>query len=296
MSKSIQKKNLKTNKIMTNDFQQIEAPSQLQNNENSEKRPSTISTYAEKVAAVYLGREKIRKKYCIKSNSDNINQIESAQFVQKFKKGSTGTWKGTFKEKGWEKVLDDKREIIENPVEDDKPERAKKHVDRKHIYFLKKKEGKDKDAVIALYGNEKIVKGYCENCKVRAFIIDGMFSCCGEKTNIEPKKFRRETDARFKRDRPSKKGREAILKAQFNRCIYCNVEFGTYRFKKGKPVKILIHWDHFMPFAYGANNKTSNFVAACHVCNGIKSSHVFNSLDEAKVELAAKRQEKGYDF
>ena len=43
-----------------------------------------------------------------------------------------------------------------------------------------------------------------------------------------------------------------------------------------------------MPYAYSLNNLSANFGAACHICNGWKSDHVFQSLDEARVYLSGK--------
>lgn len=43
-----------------------------------------------------------------------------------------------------------------------------------------------------------------------------------------------------------------------------------------------------------ACNSTPNFVAACHVCNGIKSDKLFQTLDEARVFIQLAREAKGY--
>jgi 5-methylcytosine-specific restriction endonuclease McrA len=110
------------------------------------------------------------------------------------------------------------------------------------------------------------------------------------------KKFHRETEAAQQRKTPPKAEKDKILKDQENRCFYCGVTFENFRFRNGKPIKIRIHWDHQLPYAYSQNNKASNFVAACHVCNGIKSDHVFKTVEEVQIYLADKRKLKGYDF
>jgi hypothetical protein len=77
-------------------------------------------------------------------------------------------------------------------------------------------------------------------------------------------------------------------------CFYCDRRFGATVFRAGKPIALRINWDHVNPYAYSLNNHDQNFVAACHVCNGIKSSLIFRSTDEAKTHIAGRWQDKGY--
>ena len=159
-----------------------------------------------------------------------------------------------------------------------------------------KKSVRYKRPAMALYGNVAIPKGFCRKCGSTSFIRDGFFVCCGAPVKGEPGKFYRESEAPQQRKKPPKSEQERILAEQGHRCFYCEVPFDSTRFRKGKPVRIHVHWDHQLPFAYSQNNKSSNFVAACHVCNGIKSDFVFRDLQEAQVYLAGKRKQKGYDF
>ena len=66
--------------------------------------------------------------------------------------------------------------------------------------------------------------------------------------------------------------------------------------RQEKALTIKVNWDHQLPYAFSQNNATSNFVAACHVCNGIKSDRLFKTVEEAQLYLAQKRKQKGYDF
>lgn len=150
--------------------------------------------------------------------------------------------------------------------------------------------------ILALYGNVSLQRGYCKTCKERAFIRDGKFSCCGTSVHATPKSFVRESEPYFKRKTPTANEKSKILAAQEYRCFYCGVLLGSYRVRNGKPVLIKINWDHKLPFIYSQNNKASNFVAACHVCNGIKSSRIFKTVEEAQITLHQRRREKGYDF
>lgn len=55
-----------------------------------------------------------------------------------------------------------------------------------------------------------------------------------------------------------------------------------------------LNWDHFVPFAYGRTNASANWVAACHVCNGIKSCRVFDTVLEAQEYIRERWAAKGY--
>jgi len=149
---------------------------------------------------------------------------------------------------------------------------------------------------VTLYGNVSMQRGYCKECGGMAFIKNGRYACCGELAEGTPTKFERMTEPFFGRKTPSKSQKDRILREQNDRCFYCSVLLGSYRYKNSMPFLIKINWDHRLPFAYSQNNKTENFVAACHVCNGIKSDHLFQTIEEAQVYIAEKRKSKGYDF
>ena len=153
-----------------------------------------------------------------------------------------------------------------------------------------------KKHVMAVYGNVSLERGYCNDCGRMAIIKNGMYQCCDGLVAGVPNKFERMSEPFFARKTPTKFEKDRILREQEDRCFYCSVQFGSFRFRNGLPFLVKIHWDHQLPFAYSQNNKTENFVAACHVCNGIKSSHIFHTVEEAQVYIASKRKSKGYDF
>lgn len=153
-----------------------------------------------------------------------------------------------------------------------------------------------KKHVVALYGNVALERGYCKSCQSMALIKNGKFACCDTPVNDTPSKFERQSEPLFARKTPSKHHKDRILEQQEHRCFYCGVAFDTYRYRDGLPVLIRVHWDHQLPFTYSQNNRTENFVAACQVCNGIKSSHLFQTVEEAQVYIAGRRKAKGYDF
>ena len=95
---------------------------------------------------------------------------------------------------------------------------------------------------------------------------------------------------------PGLREKREILSRQDNKCLYCGSEFGTpiWSERHGKVLFTNIHWDHFVPYCYSYNNKRVNFVAACSVCNLIKSSKMFETLTEAKNYILYQRKRKGY--
>jgi hypothetical protein len=140
----------------------------------------------------------------------------------------------------------------------------------------------------AYYGNVKMDRLYCERCKAYTFIIDGESACCDEPAeNLQSKPFKVIIPPRPKRMVPTQYEKEAILESQEGKCFYCELEFGQVvwdnRKKKARVLKI--NWDHFTPFAYSLNNNANNFVASCNICNSLKSSKVFETIDEARLYL-----------
>lgn len=153
-----------------------------------------------------------------------------------------------------------------------------------------------KKHVIALYGSVSLERGYCSNCETTSIIKGGKFLCCDRLVEDVPTKFERISEPFFKRKTPTKNEKIKILEEQEHRCFYCGVLFDSIRYRNGIPVTIKLEWDHKLPFIYSQNNDVYNFVASCSVCNGIKSSLLFQTVEEAQVYLADKRKSKGYDF
>ena len=149
---------------------------------------------------------------------------------------------------------------------------------------------------IALYGNVGIERGYCKACGTNAFIKNGRLTCCGAPINGEPKKFYRECEAPQGRRTPPAAEKRRILEEQENRCFYCGLSFDDHNYRRSLPVKLKLHWDHQLPYSYSQNNKTANFVASCHICNGIKSNKLFQTVEEAQVFIQSRRKLKGYEI
>ena len=151
--------------------------------------------------------------------------------------------------------------------------------------------------VIALFGNIAIERKYCKDCGTEALVIKGKLQCCGAPANdSKPTRFFRESSPEQQRRLPGKREREQILRDQEDRCFYCGQRLNSLHVRNGKPLFLKLNWDHYIPYAMSQNNYPYNFVAACHVCNGIKSDHVFQTAEEAQLYLLDVRKKKGYDF
>jgi 5-methylcytosine-specific restriction endonuclease McrA len=146
---------------------------------------------------------------------------------------------------------------------------------------------------IALFGNVKMVRSWCLECECWAFVLDGKLACCDKRHTAEPKAYKRISEPEQARRMPSKVDRDLILQAQDYCCFYCGKAFNSYYRVYDSIEKLIIHWDHMVPYALTQNNNPSNFVAACQFCNHWKWSLVFNTVEEARVYLFDKWQVAG---
>ena len=95
---------------------------------------------------------------------------------------------------------------------------------------------------------------------------------------------------RHKRRRPKRWIRDRVLERQGNQCAYCGAVFGGLTLSRGGiTVKVQIAWDHFIPYVHNPIQPDDNWVASCHICNGIKSCAVFDTIVEAKDYIMARR-------
>lgn len=143
-----------------------------------------------------------------------------------------------------------------------------------------------------IYGQIILKSQPCPKCGGRSFVRDGKISCCGAPAlALESDDFKIEIDSGTARRRiPPKKIQAEILEEQGYCCFYCGDQFDSWRKLYGEPQRVLISWDHVIPFSYNGNNH--EFVAACRQCNTTKYDHFFYSLEEAKRVLQLKMHEK----
>jgi 5-methylcytosine-specific restriction endonuclease McrA len=93
---------------------------------------------------------------------------------------------------------------------------------------------------------------------------------------------------------PTGPTRAKVMDAQGGRCLYCECLFGATIRRGRRTVCLRLNWDHFVPYSYCRSNAESNWVAACHVCNGIKGPRLFNTVAEARKYILRCWADKGY--
>lgn len=152
---------------------------------------------------------------------------------------------------------------------------------------------------VGLYGNVKLLRKYCWYCKQMAIVVDNIIQCCDRQMDESGVSFynsKRMSGTSYERKRPSVKRIKKLIIIQQNKCLYCDIPFGTH-YKhpvKNKFMITTVCCDHYIPFCYAQDNHDENFVLACGVCNGIKSGKIFKNLEDAQHYVRDRRKKKGY--
>jgi hypothetical protein len=103
------------------------------------------------------------------------------------------------------------------------------------------------------------------------------------------------------RRKPSGVAQKRILDGQDHRCLYCCRRIGSVVYKRGEykgrafGVRLKLVWDHYVPYIYSLDSSDSNFVAACHICNGFKSDLMMDSLKDYRNHIADKWERRYWD-
>lgn len=126
------------------------------------------------------------------------------------------------------------------------------------------------------YGNTILLRVDCRTCG--RSIMHELWRCGGCGKEIEPSGITvdREAEAEFNRHQPSEGHQEFLLDAQEGRCYWCGRIFGCLVIKNGRDYQLRPVFDHFVPFAFTGSCDDLEFVASCQICNGIKSSKIFD--------------------
>lgn len=168
--------------------------------------------------------------------------------------------------------------------------------------------------VRSLYGKVALNKERCPSCQTMAFVFDGELACCGRLIEVDPQKYKREVICGIgARPKIPQRLREEIIKSQDGHCLYCELPFGCsitrmkarrQRISSGvfgaslEPkflrVVLVARIDHMVPWSYQGHHESGNLAAACQVCNGIKSSKCFKTVEEARVYITQEKERKGY--
>jgi len=139
----------------------------------------------------------------------------------------------------------------------------------------------------AIYGRIILHKAFCQQCQGFAFVLTSQMACCGVRASDTAEGFRMECDSHRQRWKPGVRFGKKQLERQDHRCFYCRVPLIGYAFRDGRAIKLKLHWDHRVPFLYLQSNPHENFVAACHICNMIKGSKLFNTIKRRRVIISA---------
>lgn len=149
----------------------------------------------------------------------------------------------------------------------------------------------------ATYGAVILERQRCPQCRSMCLVVDGRLQCgCEKKAEKENNKYIEQmSPCHGIRRRPPRAEQLKLLELQDNKCLYCGKKFGTrYVHPDYGPSCLTIHWDHRIPFVYTQSNY--GFVAACNVCNSIKSYLMFDTIEEVKNWVSERVKQKGIEY
>jgi len=88
--------------------------------------------------------------------------------------------------------------------------------------------------------------------------------------------------------------KEAKIKEQDGRCFYCERLFGSPILHDDEIEILEPQSEHFKPRAASGRTTDSNIRYACHVCNGLKSDFIFDTVEDCVTFLTAEWNRKRY--
>ena len=138
---------------------------------------------------------------------------------------------------------------------------------------------------VGVFGNVSLVKVFCMECQAYSFVRNGETVCCDGPIVSSPELYKRESVAEEVRRLPPIADRRTILEEQQHCCFYCQRAFGSICTRNKKRLRLRCEWDHYVPFALLQDNRSINFVAACHVCNRSKADKCFQTTEEARLYI-----------
>ncbi len=145
---------------------------------------------------------------------------------------------------------------------------------------------------LAVYGNVQIPRAHCPSCSRTSggafqarrsgagLVVGGRFQCCGGQHRNSIRQTKRMSEP------------IQLLEAFDYRCAYCERSFGLRVAIDGKSHRLVIHWDHAVPYAYSQDNRTENFLPVCQLCNRWKGALCFQTIDEVRLYVAQKWEQR----
>ena len=150
--------------------------------------------------------------------------------------------------------------------------------------------------MVAKYGSVYMIREKCPECGDTSFVINGKSACCNIPIKININKFQNMIQGNIRKGKPNKDIRKNLLEIQQNACAYCRHTFGTIYIRKNVTYRLKINWDHFVPYSFIQANDKLGWVAACNVCNNIKSNSIFASIEEVVKYVSKKIINKQITF
>lgn len=99
-----------------------------------------------------------------------------------------------------------------------------------------------------------------------------------------------------KRKQPTSRQKEELLDRAGHACEYCHRMFGSVvRDRNGKDKRLVVEYDHLVPYCYLQDNPVTNWIVSCQICNGHKGSTIFDSWDELCDFLWDAQERNGYE-
>jgi len=153
----------------------------------------------------------------------------------------------------------------------------------------------NKEPHVAQYGTVLLERRYCEDCKGFAFVVEGRIQCCDSIADKAPLRYSiLMSSAPPNRKGPSSPIKKRILRNQKHCCFWCGRRFRNIVWRGQHKIILRTEWDHVVPFSYSRNNRESNFVASCQICNGYKGALIFNAVEECRDYIKIRWEEKKY--
>jgi hypothetical protein len=145
---------------------------------------------------------------------------------------------------------------------------------------------------LAKFGGIRMLRVVCPDCGGWALVTNGLTRCCEvtiKEGDVTVERIVSEGGGRAGKRTPHyvpAKVRAATLQLQGWACGYCGIPFYSELIDNDlKKIRTLrITWDHFTPWVFSRSHQTE-WVAACQICNGMKSSKIYETVQAVKDDL-----------
>lgn len=141
---------------------------------------------------------------------------------------------------------------------------------------------------VALYGNTVINRTYCEQCQQWSIVIGRRKVCCNEIEREVPTCTKRLSEPEERRVALPAYTKEKLLMLYDYSCAYCCKSYGAIVLYKNEPTMVTLSWDHAVPFSFSYDNRPTNYLPACQICNAVKGNKMFNTIEEVQEYVQAR--------